>query len=639
MIRVLDKKVYDKIAAGEVIERPVSIVKELIENSIDAGSSRITCEIKNGGKTLIRVTDDGSGIPADQAETAFLRHATSKIEKAEDLEEVESLGFRGEALASIAAVTRTTLITKVRDSKTGVRIAISGGTVIEKEPVGCPEGSTMIVTDLFYNTPARRLFLKTDAAESGLISELIAEYALAYPDIAFQMISGGKILFTSTGGGDLKKTILAVTHQREYENLIEVEDEEQGIGVRACISRPSLTRASRRDQVFFVNGRVVKSRILDQAVSKGYRERLFENRYPVVFLLITMDPRTLDVNIHPAKREVRFHDEKQVQDAVSRILTRALATDDAVIHARDYVREPEKANGQENAGNRNAGSEENEQVDIKQILQRKREGDARREAGASADDPETAGASFVHEREEGALNTGEEVSSEMQEHGPEEPQEPSAAAPDRSGKPELEIDEPGRRPFTFDDLEVTGCVFDTYITCVDRESFYLIDQHAAHERIFYEKLVGNYMASQKLSQVILPPLVLDLPLTVSENEYDWICSLRDMGYAIEEFGPSTYIVKEIPTFMELSEAEKFIYDFTENLGHGQDVRNKVVIDKLITKSCKSAVKAHDHLSEQEQRQLIRDLAKCRNPFSCPHGRPTFIRFTKYDLERFFKRVQ
>lgn len=643
MIQVLDKNVSDKIAAGEVIDRPVSIAKELIENSLDAGADRITIEIKNGGKSLLRVTDNGCGIPGEEAEMAFLRHATSKIRSIRDLESIGSLGFRGEALASIAAVTRTTLITKEKNAKIGRRIGISGGNVIENSAIGCPDGTSIIVTDLFYNTPARRNFLKSDSAESSMIIELVTEFSLAYSMVSFQLINNGKVLFTSTGDGDLKKNIITVTRQKEYEDLIEVEKQDDEIRIRGCISRPSLSRASRRDQVFIVNGRIVKNKVLEHAVSRAYRERLFQGRYPVIFLLLDTDPADLDVNIHPTKREIRFHDEKRIEEAVTSALLQALTTDDAVIHAADYI--PESTSKKTITYKNTADT--SEQVDIKQILETKRQketalqnssspekislNDSHREYHSSSSNQKEDGKHPFSSKDESSkvFSDFKKNFSDTLETGEEKTER----------KPEIHIPLPQSAPFSFEDLKVTGCIFDTYITAVDQKNFYLIDQHAAHERVFYEKLVGNYMQEKKSSQPILTPILLDLPLTLRENEYNWMDSLRDMGYAIEEFGPNSYIIKEIPTFMDLTEAENFVRDYTENIDERRDLGNQVVIDKLITKSCKSAVKAHDHLSFDEMKALLLQLASCRNPFSCPHGRPTFIRFSQYDLEKFFKRVQ
>ena len=620
MIKVLEKQVADKIAAGEVIERPASIIKELVENSIDAGASSVTVEIKNGGKSYIRVTDDGCGIAQDELKTAFLRHATSKISEASDLESITSLGFRGEALASIAAVTRTSMVTKRREDKTGSRIVIEGGEVLSVESVGCPDGTTVVSTDLFYNTPARREFLKNDAHETAAVTELVSEMALAFSNIRIQLISNGNVIFTTTGDSSIKNTVVSVYKKKEYRDLFEVTGEYNGYKIRGCISRPSLSRSTRKDQVFCVNGRVVESKIIEKGVRNGYRERLFENRYPVVFLLINTDPASIDVNIHPNKKEIRFHDEDSVISAVSQTIIQGLQSDEAVIKVGDYFHDDAAPKQQKN-----------EQVDIKNILSSMRSSSYPGQVQIGAAQNEKS--SYLDLSQIGD-ETGD-VSDIRVEYRAEKADKgyfPQANASD------FDL-EPGRQLFDFDDLKLTGCIFDTYLTCEDSNAFYLIDQHAAHERVNYEKFVGNYLSGDKTSQPLLTPLTFDVDPSTAELQDDWMPEIVKMGFLIEPFGPGTYIIKEIPVFMEISEAEAFVKDYAESLGDEMKHSNKVVIDKLITKSCKASVKAHDHLSMEEAESLLEQLKACKNPFSCPHGRPTFIRFTQYQIEKFFKRIQ
>ena len=626
MIRVLDKSVADKIAAGEVIERPVSIVKELVENAVDSGARSIVTEIKNGGKSYIRVTDNGCGIPREEAETAFLRHATSKIRTAGDLSAIETLGFRGEALASIAAVTHTEMVTKTADAKSGTRILIHGGEVISSGPTGCPDGTTVLVTDLFYNTPARAKFLKSDSAESGRIINLISQIALAYPEIKFRLVNNGNILFSTAGNGDLLSAILSVYKLKEYEDLIPVNYSREKTRITGYISKPSLSRTSRKDQIFFVNGRVVESRVLERGVSEGYRERLFEGRFPVVFLFLQTDPADLDVNIHPNKRQVRFEREEETAELVAEAVRASLGTREAVIQAKDVFRNKVFANDEK---------EDREQVDIKQILKTKREESKRISDLQQFHKYEATQKRRVEEdRGEREIFPVPYVSPADERSIDETGKEKESVAT----KPELIIESPVLSPFDFDELHLTGSIFGTYITAVDEDSFYLIDQHAAHERVFYEKLVGEYMADEKLRQPILTPILIEVPPAVSESRYTWMDSLGEMGFSIEEFGQNSYIIREIPTFMDISEAEEFVHIYLDSITEGTDLNNTVVINKLITKSCKSAVKAHDYLSAEEMKSLIDQLKACRNPFSCPHGRPTFIKFSQYEIERMFKRT-
>ena len=654
MIRVLDKTVADKIAAGEVIERPVSIVKELVENAIDSGGDAIVVEIKNGGKTYIRVTDNGCGIPADQVETAFLRHATSKIETARDLDAIHTLGFRGEALASIAAVTHTELITKTKDAKMGTKVLIHGSEVLSNTGTGCPDGTTIVVTDLFYNTPARQKFLKSDAAESGQIIDFMSQIALAYPKVRFRFINNGNVVFSIIGNGDVKAAILAVYKMKEYQDLVPVDYEAAGTKVSGYISRPSLSRTNRRNQIFFVNGRVVSSKVIDRGVTAGYRERLFEGRYPICFLFIDTDPGRLDVNIHPNKREVRFDHEDEIVQLVADAIKAALGTKAAVVEVKNIFKE-------ESTKAEKAEVKKQTQVDIKSILSTKREaGGSQRGAGVAQRDinvstsrntaSSTPTASVVREKQVSysaptqSMPTRPASSTLKPEILPAQPKASTptpvvlASEKIQPAKPEIAVEAPGLQPFDFAELKLTGAIFGTYITAVDDQSFYLIDQHAAHERVFYEKLVGEYLAEEKLRQPILTPIMVEVPLAVKENEYDWMDSLTEMGFLMHNFGQNTYIIKEIPTFMTISEADDFVNTFIDSVSEGTKLANTIVINKLITKSCKSAVKANDHLSMEEMKALMEQLAACKNPFSCPHGRPTFIRMTKYQIEKMFKRV-
>lgn len=604
MIRVLDKAIADKIAAGEVIERPVSIVKELVENALDAGASSVTVEIKNGGKSYIRVTDNGIGIAREEAATAFLRHATSKISSVKDLDAIETLGFRGEVLASIAAVTSCELITKTADTKAGTRVLLRGGIPVRNEQTGCPDGTTFIITDLFFNTPARLKFMKSDGAESGMIIDFVSQVALAYKEIKFCLINNGRILFTTPGDGNRLNTIIRIYHDVDAKNMVPVSHSEEGLSLEGYISTPAMSRTSRGSQIFFVNGRVVNSKVMEKGVSLGYKERLFEGRYPVVYLFLRVDPGTIDVNIHPNKREVRFDDEALISDFISRGIKAALATKEAVVDAGNLFKPEKKDIICQNIFADHCNREEStvrEQVDIKTLLST-----IKKEPS-----PEPAKEEFV------------------------KVEIPETGAPSEE---KIEIDAPLIKPFDITEIKVTGVLFDTYITAVDDDNFYLIDQHAAQERIFYEKLVSEYDASKKMKQPLLTPLIINTSMAANQDKDNWLNALEAMGFTIDEFGPDTYRVPEIPMFMELSEAEDFINNFIENIYTSTDLRNTVVVDKLIMMSCKAAIKANDKLSPDEVNALIADLSKCVNPFSCPHGRPTFIKLTRYEIEKMFKRV-
>lgn len=615
MIKILDKQVADKIAAGEVIDRPLSVIKELLENSLDAGASSIVIEIRRGGKEYIRVTDNGSGISREETEIAFLRHATSKISSQEDLHAIDTLGFRGEALASICAVTRTELITKRPCDRTGTRLIIHGGEVISNQSTGCPDGTTMIITDLFYNMPARLKFMKSDSAESNLIIDMVSRFALAYKDVSFRLINNGRILFSTAGSGDRLNTISRVYQSIDTQNLIPLKYSSENISADGYISTPALSRPSRANQIFFVNGRPVSSKVIEKGIDQGYSERLFEGRYPVVFLFLTLSSSDLDVNIHPNKREVRFDDEKTIEKFIAQSIRNALGTKESIVRAANifkYTESKEQSSAQQ-------AQDTNVQVNVKNIM-------------STCDDIYD---DICDDNVKIQKNTKINSSFVMEDvELPESNQEESVKT--KTGI-ELDIKEPFFRPFDFDSIDIKSIIFDTYILATDEDNFYLIDQHAAHERIFFEKLVSEYKREEKLRQPILMPIIIDADISAAQQEDEWLPLLSDMGFNIENFGMGSYRISEIPTFMSLSEAEDFTVDFINNFEKSSDPSNQVVIDKLIMRSCKSAVKAGDSLSAAEAAALINDLKLCINPFSCPHGRPTFVKFSKYEIERMFKR--
>lgn len=641
MIRVLEKDVADKIAAGEVVDRPLSIVKELVENSIDAGASAITIEIRKGGKEYIRVTDDGCGIPAEQVETAFLRHATSKISTAADIDAIETLGFRGEALASIAAVSRTEIITKTADSKTGIKMLVEGSYVKDKTVTGCPDGTTIVVSDLFYNTPARRKFMKSDAAESSAVIEFASQIALAYPQLKIRIINNGTLLFSTNGKGDRYKNILTVFDRSIGEDLIPVHAEAGYLEIEGYVSNPGKSRANRRSQIFFVNGRVVESKVIQRGIAQAYADKLFEGRHPVVFLFLKVRPDTLDVNIHPNKKEVRFDDEKFIIDTLRDAIREALLSKESIPQVKktdifklksQQLQTPPAGLKTINAVNPavTAGKQEvpapvkpqtakparEEQVDVKLLLSTLR-------AEKQTEPVKKAGSKPAIEK------TADAIKEKTSEYKIPVQAPAPVAIPEKPQTP---------APFDFDELKVTGSIFGTYITAIDDDCFYLIDQHAAHERIFYEKLLRQFRESEKHSQPIMLPIVINSTLSSEKKEEGWKDALNKMGFLVEDFGPKTFIVKEIPMFMGLEEATDFLNDFMDNAHDGILIENTPMVEKIIMKSCKSAVKAHDYLKNDEIGQLLKDLKNCENPFSCPHGRPTFIKMTQYEIEKMFKRV-
>lgn len=613
MIQVLEKQVADKIAAGEVVDRPLSVVKELAENAIDAGATTIVCEIKKGGKEYIRITDNGCGIPEQEVNTAFLRHATSKIIEAKDLNTVETLGFRGEALASISAVSRLEIITKTASSRIGTQESLIGGKAINNQAIGCETGTTIIVEDLFFNTPARLAFLKSDASESRMVIDFMAQIALAYSNIRVRMVNNGNTLFSTRGDGDRRHTIMTLNDRQFTESLVPIagKDQNNSMNINGYVSKPGSDRASRKNQVFFVNGRVISSKLMQKAVDKGYKERIFPGRHPVAFLFLEIPPKQLDVNIHPNKREIRFHDE----DAVSQLISSAIVSgismpqsmpeapigtsstgnnaveglaDHRLIAPKDRGNAVNKEinNSKPTEGeNKEKRAQEQHQVDIKQILS-------------------------------GFRNEGQKIAEQISEF-----------------RNQLSLKNKDEN-FDFSHLHYIGNLFKTYLLLSYNDTFFIMDQHAAHERVNFERLVEGYKRENISSQELIAPFTFDSGFTQEE----WIEPLRQLGYNIESFGPRTYAVRSIPMGTTIEEARMFVSDFMDTVTENTDFTDPKTIEKIATKACKSSVRGGDLLSPTEVTVLLSQLSKCKNPYSCPHGRPTFIRMDKNEIERRFMRV-
>lgn len=605
MIKLLDSFVSDKIAAGEVIERPVSIIKELVENSIDAGATSIIVEIRNGGKSYIRVTDNGSGIHSNEVATAFLRHATSKISDINDLNSIKSLGFRGEALASIAAVSRLTVVTKTSDENAGTRLIMHGGREISHDTVGANIGTTIVVEDVFYNTPARRKFMGSDAREASIIIELIERYAVCYDNIRFMIINNGSTVFTTVGDGNRLNAICSVFPQKEFQNLIPINNDI----VNGYISHPGNTKTNRRGQLFFVNGRMVNSSIIEKGIDKGYGDRIF-NGFPISVLFIDVDPSTIDVNIHPGKKEIKFINDNMIINSIAEAISSAMNTKESIPVPNNLHNNTSKCH--EHLVSSDIGQDNTDNNSTSYIIT-----DYLNNLDRNIEKPQ----SFIHETE--LLSKYKSPLTDKEEA--------AARSIDQSVSRLYE----GPRPFEFSELQFSGYIFNSYIIMQSDEAVYLLDQHAAHERIFYEKLTENFRTIKQSAQPILTPFIINISADIYSADREWMQSMKTMGYDIDDFGPDTFIIKGIPQYMDLSEAESFARTFIENSLDFED--NRIVIDKLIMKSCKSAVKANQCLSEMEINDLLMKLSECKNPFSCPHGRPTFVKVTKYEIERSFKR--
>ena len=590
----LPEEVAGKIAAGEVVERPLSVVKELLENSLDAGATSVTIEINKGGKEYIRVTDNGCGISKDQLEIAFSRHATSKLRTTDDLDAIDTLGFRGEALASIASVSRTELVSRPADQKLGARICIDSANIVSIEDAACEEGTTIIVKDLFCSIPARLKFLKPDNTESALITDYVSKMAIAWPQVRIRLISNGSTLFTTPGRNSLKQAIMTVYSPKMCAGLLELAADDGAMQVKGYISSPTYYEKNRRRQVFFVNGRLIKSKLMENAVAQAYSDKLFDGMYPAVFIFLTMDPSQLDVNIHPHKTEVRFYQEKEVSDFLVRSLRRALL-DPRGLEVRTQVEETHKVPAEV------YGSPEQKTVFLEPIRE---------------DDYDT---------EQSTINTGyDEFFKDLR------------ASEDSAQQVQEEIFEyNASNRLLFSGLTYIGQFRDTYLILKDADAMYLLDQHAAHERIMYEKLTKSFNSDITASQPLLVPVLKDLGIAEMQQAESAVEALTELGFDVKEFGPSAFAVSAVPGFMDLSEAEDFIDEFFAAAAEGRSVQARK--DQIISRACKSAVKAHDHLSAEEVSALLMDLDRCENPYSCPHGRPVFVKFTEYELDKLFRR--
>jgi DNA mismatch repair protein MutL len=640
VIRQLPKEIADKIAAGEVVSAPLSVVKELVENSIDAGAGSIGVEIECGGKTFIRVTDDGSGIDEDDVRLAFAPHATSKISDEPDLVSIKTLGFRGEALSSIAAVSRLEMVTKTADARTARMVAVEGGEFIADEPTGAPDGTSITVRDLFYNTPARLKFMKSDRSETTKIVDLMSRLAVAYPEIKIRLSTGGTVLFSTPGRGDRLKTILTVFGGSAGEDLIHIDtrDSHRLPSLTAWVSNPNRSAKTRRSQVFFVNGRYVKDDVISGAVSDAYREFMFEGRYPLVYLFLEIDPSLVDVNVHPTKSEIKFAEPAEVREFVKNAIASALMSKAGVPTARTAQQFASAKRAEREFYRLDAGSAGG------------KFGGEARAAAVAPDASDIAGAEgeFAEIVNIKQLYNGYEPVPTGAVH--EKPLDESYEAEDalpaldslktEKRKPQGARQSgvaPNQQEFRIDYLQVLGTVFGAYIAAVDEDSFYLVDLHAAHERVNYERFMSAYRSGERLTQTMLAPEVVRLPASARAHTEEWAALLSEVGFDAELFGDGSLVVKSVPAFMGADEAMRFAGDIIES-GGGSVPDNDRAVERLISRACRASVKANTKLADEEARALLASLAGCANPYTCPHGRPVFIRYTKYELERLFKRA-
>ena len=622
-IQLLDNETINKIAAGEVIERPASVVKELTENAIDAGASAVTIEIRDGGQALIRVTDNGSGIPAGEVREAFVRHATSKIRTAEDLTGVQSLGFRGEALSSIAAVCRTEIITKTRSSLTGTRFLIEGGNEVLFEEIGAPEGTTVIARDIFFHTPVRRKFLKSPATEAAHVAELAEQLALSHPEISIRFIVNGQNRFSTSGNGSLKDIIYQLYGRETAAALLEIRAEDGPFRISGYLGKPELSRGSRTMEHYCVNGRYIKSSVIARAVEEGYGNLMMQRNFPVCVLLLSTDPAKVDVNVHPTKREVRFSE----PEAVFRFVK------DAV---RDTLRNAELIREMKLSAEKKPVVSKEEKRRPPEPFEEKRS--VSLFGGSSVNEPEK---SFPEkESTRNLLPEKESTRDSLPESYERSPSVRVAEPKPLPSGPVIEKD--GQfalfAPEHRQSVRLVGEVFDTYWIAEWNDSVYLIDQHAAHEKVNYERFVSAWKDRQVVSQRLMPPLIITLTSREEELVEREMELFTSLGYEIEHFGGHEYAVRAVPdilpSVMKDSLLKDMIGSLSEETGAGMP---ELIIEKTASMSCKASIKGGQRISTEEAERLLDEMFRLKDPYNCPHGRPTVIRLTRAELERRFKR--
>ena len=639
-IQLLDQKTIDNIAAGEVIERPASVVKELVENAVDAKANAVTVEIKDGGMTLIRVTDNGIGIPKDQVKTAFLRHATSKIRSVEDLLSVSSLGFRGEALSSISAVAQVELVTKTAESFSGVSYKIYGGEEEAFEDIGAPDGTTFLVKNLFYNTPARRKFLKSATTEAGYVEQMMVHIALSHPEISFKFIHNNKNKIYTSGNGKVKDIIYHIYGRDVAGALIPLEAQNEDVKVTGFVAKPYVSRGNRNYESYFINGRYIKSSIIYKAIEEGYRTFTMKHRYPFVCLDFKINQELLDVNVHPTKMEIRFRNGREIYELVVDAVRAALLQKDLV---QDVLRETPKKKEQPKTKEVkkpepfevNRRKEETQKMDQtmkdfakmrqsqtnQQGHRAKPEGmkqdRLKSESSQTAKKPTYAGLNYNTQKKEFPQYKTDELSSNQMTLR-EDPVFSVQARPDR---------------------KILGQLFKTYWLIEYEDQLFIMDQHAAHEKVNYERLMKNFKEKEIYSQRLEPPMVVTVSMMEAEALERYRDAFAGLGFTIESFGGNEYCIREVPANLYgIGERDLFMELLDAVSQENGTMDTEVIASKIATMACKMSIKGNQRVSLMEVEHLLDELMKLENPYQCPHGRPTIIKMSKYEIDKKFKRI-
>ena len=678
-IHVLNSETIDKIAAGEVVERPSSVVKELVENAIDAGATAITVEAKDGGIEFIRVTDNGCGMEKEQLRKAFLRHATSKIESAEDLTRISSLGFRGEALSSIAAVSKVEVITKTPDSLTGCRIQLEGAREVAFDEVGAPDGTTFLMRNLFFNTPVRRKFLRQPSTEGSYIADLMEHLALSRPDISFKLILGSQMKFHTSGNGDLREVIYRIYGRDVANELVPIQSEQDGIRIDGYLGKPVQVRSNRNFEIYFINGRFIRSNIVARAVEEGYKEYLMQHKFPLCVLHITMDTERVDVNVHPTKMDVRFTNAMSFSAFLCGAVKYALMTKEMIPDALLTTEREQQAARKEEQLQR-------EKVKTPEPFEQRRSDSYRvmEEMKYEAERPKMQ--EFIHNPVWTRVK-GEDTAPKMQEKQSEQPKiqelpvqstqtgqamkiETSVQEPDQDfftettelpeepqvqPKEQLKVEaepEIAEKPTQMNLFEeklltvenrsrfrIIGQVFETYWLIEFENKLLMIDQHAAHEKVNYERLMKQFHEKSVVSQALMPPVIVSLSGQEENVLKENMDVFESLGFEVESFGGSEYALRSVPVDLYgCGEREMFLSVLDQLADGGNFGSIRVVEEKIASMSCKAAVKGNNVLSFAEAEMLIDELLTLDNPYNCPHGRPTIIAMSKSEMDRKFKRI-
>ena len=625
-ITLLNQETIDKIAAGEVVERPCSVVKELVENAIDAGSSAITVEIKEGGISFIRITDNGCGIEREQVPLAFLRHSTSKIRNVEDLMCVKSLGFRGEALSSIAAIARVELITKTYDNLTGTRYVIEGSKELANEEVGAPEGTTFLVRDIFYNTPARKKFLKSAQTEGAYISDMVEKLALSHPEISFKFINNNQTKLHTSGNGNEKDLIYHIYGRDIAASVLELKHECEFFNVHGYIGKPIITRGNRNYENYFINGRYIKSNLLSKAIEEAYKNFLMQHQYPFTVLYFEFFGESLDVNVHPTKMELRFDNNTEVYKELC----------DAVFEKLSHKEMIPEVPLEEEKSSKKIAHEYNEP--IPEPFETRRLNDILRKVDYSPY-KETSDGRVVKVSEAPSFSKPENVtkSESVAENFLGTISEEVNLKYDNISLQDISDD------FLTEDAKkkhkIIGRLFDTYWLIEYEDKLFIIDQHAAHEKVLYERTMNRLKDKEFTSQTISPPIVMSLDANEVEMLNRHKEQIERMGYVVEPFGGKEYMISAIPDNLFNVDMKDLFIEMLDDFSNisGKETP-ELILEKVASMSCKAAVKGNDKLSLQEIDSLVEELLTLDNPYNCPHGRPTIISMTKYEIEKKFKRI-